>query len=277
MTAPTLIQTADGTEINVAEGTCEGCGQPMADHTCGGASGGGSVTYSRSTGAGTKRAPASAGPACPHCSGRLHMNLTAAAVNAECLTRQYSLDTGAMTDPYGRLPVLTLEMMGEIVEWAKTLASPPTYGKMESAAGGASTYAAMRPKTGRKKKMAPAAPGAQIQDMAADETVEATDGEALTKPKKSGKGKGKGKTKIVPNPEMDALAEGDSGVLESPETVIYDDGSITITNPFADAEELAVVVPEPVAESVKVNDEEKARSDRAARRAERKKLLAGKV
>jgi hypothetical protein len=185
------------------------------------------------------------------------------AINAECLNRQYSLDTGDMSNPNDRLPVLTVERMGDIFEWSKTLATPPTYGKMDSAAGGAGTYSGLRPKTGRKKKIAPAAPGAQIQDMAEGEAIDASEGPA--KPKKTRKGKSK-------------------AVLESPTTTVDVDENgeiVTTVNGEADQaisyEEAEAIVSGAVVPEPAENDEQKARADRAARRAERKKLLAGKV
>jgi hypothetical protein len=193
-TTPTKIMLANGEEIDATTGTCEGCGEPLASHKCG------SRASSVRSGSARRTDPLP----CPHCGGRLHMNLTAAAINAECLTRQYALDTGIMTDPMGRLPVLTLEMMGDINAWGKALADPPKYGKMESGAGGAATYAAMRPKTGRKKKAVAAAAGAKIEDLATEVTVEtAATAEPTGKKVKQGK-KGK-KPKASKTPPVEAL------------------------------------------------------------------------
>jgi hypothetical protein len=183
--------------------------------------------------------------------------MSGTAVNAECLTRQFSLDTGLMTDPNGRLPVLTLEMMADIVAWAKTLASPPTYGKIESAAGGAGTYSGLRVKTGRKKKVVPAAPGAQIQDMAADEEGVVAESETPVKTKKSRKGKGK--TTVIVSPAVDASEE-----------IVLDSEATNGSNAEDPAEDVASAV------EASVPDEEQARKDRAERRAARKALLAGK-
>src|SRR5678810_1027581 len=181
-----VIKLEDGTEVQGVDAVCEGCGSTLAEHAC---KGSGPVVsapvYVRRTG---PRAAPTDIPTCAHCGGRIHQNLSGAAVTSECIVRQYALDKGLITDPVtGRLPVATIEMWEEIVAWSKSLATPLTYGKMESAAGGAGTYSGLRPKTGRKKKVAPAAPGSQIQDMAEGETVE-VDGEA-----KPGKGKGRGK------------------------------------------------------------------------------------
>jgi hypothetical protein len=239
--------------MNGSDLVCEGCGSDLAGHSCGGAAGStGSVTYSRSTG---PRKPVSAHPTCAHCGGRVHFNMGATAVNAECLNRQYSLDVGEMTDPSARLPVLTIERMKEIVEWAGALASPPTYGKMESAAGGAGTYSGLRVKTGRKKKVVPAAPGAQIQDMAADEEGAVAESETPVKAKKSRKGKGK--TTVIVSPTVDASEE-----------IVLDADGIELTNGKDTVAEQAV--------EASVPDEEQARKDRAERRAARKALLAGK-
>lgn len=184
----TAIHLQDGTDIEAADVTCAGCGNPMSDHSCG--LGGGSVTYtSGRSGKGIPRKPASAKPRCPHCGGTLHNNESSAGVNGSCLNRQYSLDVGDMTDPDQTLPQFTLERMADVVAWAEGLAVRPSYGKMESAAGGAGTYAAIRPKTGRKKKVVAAAPGSQIQDIAEQEAANL---EAPTKSKKSKSKKSKG-------------------------------------------------------------------------------------
>jgi hypothetical protein len=255
MTSPAMVRLPDGSDINSADLTCESCGADMAGHACGGAAGTtGSVTYSRSTG---PRKPVSAHPTCAHCGGRVHFNMGATAVNAECLNRQYSLDVGEMTDPSARLPVLTIERMKDIVEWAAALASPPTYGKMESAAGGAGTYSGLRVKTGRKKKVAPAAPGAQIQDMAADEAINADESEAPVKAKKSRKGKGK--TTVIVSPTVDASEE-----------MVLDPEATNGSDVVEQAEEVAATA------EANVPNEEQARKDRAERRAARKALLAGK-
>lgn len=171
MTTPAVIRLPDGTDVDGETLLCEGCGSDVANHACaGGTATPSAPVYVRRTG---PRAPISSIPQCAHCGGRIHQNLSAAAVNAECLTRQYAMDTGLMTDPNARLPVLTLEMMKDIYEWGERLATPPTYGKMDSSAGGASTYAGLRPKTGRKTRATAAAPGSQIQDVA--KTIEVED------------------------------------------------------------------------------------------------------
>jgi len=197
----TNIHLPDGSDVAAQDATCGGCGSSMADHNCeaGGVSGG-SVTYSRS-GKGSKRTPAASKPPCPHCGAAMHFNMSATAINSECINRQYSLDQGHITDPYQRPPVMTLERMKEAAEWGLSLSKPLEYGGMESSAGGAGTYSAMRPKTGRKKKAAPADPGTQIQDMAdAEAEAIAFDGEAPapTKGKKGKKSKEIAEEIVVP-------------------------------------------------------------------------------
>lgn len=84
-------------------------------------------------------------PKCPHCGGRMHMNLPIASTNFECLWRQYNMATGGMTDPSDRFPAFTVTDIDPLNEWIKVRSrsrklGPLTYGKMESA-GGAATYA----------------------------------------------------------------------------------------------------------------------------------------
>lgn len=84
-------------------------------------------------------------PHCPHCGGRLHMNLPVATVNFECLWRQYNVETGGMSNPDERLPAFTASDMDPFNEWIKARSrsrkKPLTYGKMDSAGGAAATYA----------------------------------------------------------------------------------------------------------------------------------------
>lgn len=255
MTSPVLVRMPDGNDISGSDLTCEGCGSPLDGHACANGSGGGTMAtvaapvYVRRTG---PRAPVTSIPTCVHCGGRIHQNLSGAAVNAECITRQYALDTGLMTDPNGRLPVLTVEMMGEIATWATTLSAPLTYGKMVSAAGGAGTYAGLRPKTGRTKKATAAAPGAQIQDMAEGVEVPAEPSSAAeTKTRKNRKTKGEKKAE-----QNGTVAEAElAPVLETPEVI----GS--------EPEDTGVV-------DLAANSTEAARAERAAKRAARKAMLA---
>lgn len=270
MTSPAVVRLPDGSDVAGSELTCEGCGSDMAGHSCAGsgaAGSTGSVTYARRTG---PRAPVASIPVCVHCGGRIHQNLSAAAVNAECMTRQYALDTGMMTDPNGRLPVLTLEMMGDINAWGLGLSIPLTYGKMASSAGGASTYAGLRPKTGRRKKVVAAAPGSQIQDMADEESeaIMVNGDEGVTvKPKRVRK------PKIVARPasdfaDVEEIDEAVSnGVVPLPEILMHQ----------MDEDDAAAVAPEATSEQdeAPVEAEEQARQSRAERRAARKALLAG--
>lgn len=271
----TMVRMSDGTEISASDATCEGCGSSLADHSCGGATGGGSVTYTstRSTG---PRKPASAHPTCGHCGGRIHFNMSQTAVNAECMTRQYAVDPASgplMTDPNGRLPVLTLELMDQMVTWAKSLATPLTYGKMETAAGGAATYSGLRPKTGRKKKTAPAAPGAQIQDMAVDVEGTITFGEdseetPATKPKRTRKSKGPKVSKLTV--AEDGAASVESVDLEAAVEEATNGHESEITFPedsTADVEDSA-----PVASSAE-EPRKLTKEERAARRAARRAAL----
>lgn len=105
------------------------------------------VSVARRQATGARRSYEDA-PHCPHCNGRMHMNLPAGTINHECLWRQYSLETGAIATPDERVPVFTAEANDSFNDWIKARSrsrkKPLTYGKMESAGGGASTYAAMK-------------------------------------------------------------------------------------------------------------------------------------
>jgi hypothetical protein len=252
------IRLPNGDDLSASLATCEGCGSTMDEHSCGGAgTGGGSVTYTsaRSTG---PRKPKADRPPCAHCGGAMHFNMGATAVNAECVNRQYSVDIGEMTDPNAALPVLTLERMQKIVEWAARLSSPISYGKMASAAGGASTYSGLRPKTGRKKKAVAAAAGSKIEDLASEE-AEAISEEtpAPTKAKRSKTRKARAKL------EEEIVAQIDEGEDEQVGTVEdLDEGEV-----IAEAEE---ILEDPTEDEAPVVDsEETARDERARRREER--------
>lgn len=88
-------------------------------------------------------------PACPHC-GKLHWNAAGAAINMECLWRQYCLATGRMDSPYDRLPVFEEADMEPWTEWKntrkKSRKNPLAYGKMPAASGEVATYSALRAK-----------------------------------------------------------------------------------------------------------------------------------
>jgi hypothetical protein len=193
MSAPTMIRLSDGSEVDASSMTCEECGEPMGSHGCkNSAAPVAAPVATRSYG---PRKDPKARPLCPHCSGPVHFSMPGLLQNVECLTRQYCVDKGIMSDPFQRIPVGGLEILNDVVTWAGTLATKPTYGRMESAAGGAGTYASLRPKTGRKKKVIAAGEGEKIEDMAAK--VEATSAESeavaeaeeIVKPRKSRKDK----------------------------------------------------------------------------------------
>lgn len=90
-------------------------------------------------------------PHCPHCGGRMHMNLPGATVNFECLWRQFSVSNGSMSSPADRLPNFTAENFlpdSEMGQWVqartRSRKAPLSYGKMDVAGGGPATYAAAR-------------------------------------------------------------------------------------------------------------------------------------
>lgn len=182
MTASSVIMP-DGTKSDAHDIICEGCEKSLSEHSCGGA-----VTISTGAGAsvrsgGRKKDPADIVP-CPHCKGRMHMNLPAATVNFECFMRQYWTDVGVITDPLNqRLPVWALKDLKDATTWADDLATPILYGKMESAAGGSGTYASVRPKADpkpageRAKKRKAAAKGERIEDLAVEV---ASDGDGMS-------------------------------------------------------------------------------------------------
>lgn len=249
----TAIRLPNGDDLSANLATCEGCGSTMDEHSCGGAAGGGgSVTYTRRSGP-TARIPITAAPTCPHCGGRLHQNGAGIEVNAACLARQYALDSGKMANPFDKIPVYlaTIEGLKEIVDWAQALSTPPSYGKMASAAGGAGTYAGMRPKTGRKKKAVAAAAGSKIEDLASEE-AEALAEEAPA-PVKAKRGR-KPKAPKVVAPIV---------VAEDDEIEDLDEDEV-----IAEAEE---ILEEPVAPVV--DPQETARAEREERRRRRKELL----
>lgn len=98
----------------------------------------------------TKRKAPEEHPACPHCGGKMHWNAAGAAINMECLWRQYCLATGRMDSPYDRLPVFEEADMEPWTEWKntrkKSRKNPLAYGKMATASGEVATYSALRAK-----------------------------------------------------------------------------------------------------------------------------------
>lgn len=265
MSAPTLVRMSDGHDIEGSSLTCEGCGSDVASHTCvGEETPAPTVVRTRSTG--PRKAPTEH-PECPHCHGRIHFSMSGTAINAECLTRQYAVDKGLMTDPNGRLPVLTLEMMKEIHDWGISLSVPPTYGKMESAAGGAATYSGLRPKTGRKKKVQAAGPGAQIQDIADGIEVELDDDEVVPVAPKAKKTR---KPKVNPASETGEEVNMDYAALETEVAAYYAD---TPEKPVFVGEVPLDEYVEQQAEAEALDPEEEKRQRREERKARRKALL----
>jgi hypothetical protein len=179
------VMFPDGTEIDANGATCEACGESLANHGCSSSGSGAPVTVVTTRSYGPRKRVEER-ESCPHCRGVRHFNMGASAVNAECLNRQFSVDVGEIASPNDRLPVMTLDRMERIVAWGKALTTPPSYGKMESAAGGAATYSAARPKTGRKKKAVAAAAGERIEDIAGSVEAPAPKGK---KSASSGKGR----------------------------------------------------------------------------------------
>jgi hypothetical protein len=254
MTANQVI-LPDGTKSDAHDIICEGCEKAVSEHSCGG-----SVTITTGAAApvrssAPRKAAADIVP-CPHCKGRMHMNLPAATVNFECFMRQYWTDTGVITDPLSqRLPVWTVEDLENAIAWSKTLATPITYGKMESAAGGSGTYSSTRPKADpkekseRPKKRKAAAAGERIEDMVSEVADDggdlgSIDGEAPADPVKEGKSKRSRKNKAP----LAAVAEATLEVNEEP-VISFED---TAEEPPADLE-----------------------AERERKRAERRRILAG--
>jgi hypothetical protein len=192
----------------------------------------------------------------------MHFNMSGTAVNAECIVRQYALDKAIISDPNQKIPVLTIELLGDIADWSKTLSTPLTYGKMESSAGGAGTYSGLRPKTGRKKKAVAAAAGSRIEDMADGVEVEA----AAPTPKKSRKRTKKGAT------DEAAAVEAAEEIVSAPILADADPDPSELDEYEApavfDVEEPVTATEEPAPTTAE---------DRAERRRQRKALLAGKA
>jgi hypothetical protein len=122
---------------------CPGCGAPMDGHMSPSSSGlvaNPTVVreYVRGTG---PRKVATAHPECPHCKGRIHFNMGATAINAECLWRQYLVGVGKLA-PKDKLPEMYLSNMLEMAEWYEAeikLGQSFDYGK-----SGGGTYSTRR-------------------------------------------------------------------------------------------------------------------------------------
>lgn len=157
--ASTNVRLPDGSEMDATRLTCEGCGESVDNHSCGSAGGAApAVVYSRSTG---KRKDPRERPLCPHCNGPVHFSMPGGLQNDECIMRQYYVSNGTIADAFQRLPVW--DASTGVIAQTQARDEGWKYGRMESAAGGAGTYAALRPKTGRRK----AGKGEKIEDMAA--------------------------------------------------------------------------------------------------------------
>lgn len=140
----TNVRLPDGSEAASSAVVCEGCGESMDNHSCGaGGVAPASVVYSRSTG---KRKDPRERPQCPHCLGPVHFSMPGGLQNTECIMRQFFVSAGVMPDAYQRLPIWTADTLEAAARWAQT--NSKSYGRMESATGGAGTYAALRPKKG---------------------------------------------------------------------------------------------------------------------------------
>jgi hypothetical protein len=175
------------------------------------------------------------------------------------------MDKGDITDPNQRPPVLTIERMGDIFNWGQTLATPVTYGGMVHSAGGAGTYSASRPKTGRKKKAVAAAPGSQIQDMADEEAAAV----AATKPKSKRKSKGLKVTRVQAHKDGSITSESVdaeivNGVAVPVDELPQEEAAV------AEAEEILAESPFEAPSA----DEDAAREARAEKRRLRKEKLA---
>lgn len=161
----TNVRLPDGSETPSSSVICEGCGSSMDNHACGGAAPAPTIVTSRSTG---KRKDPHERPLCPHCGGAVHFSMPGSLQNMECILRQYGVSTGAMSDPFQRIPLLPAITLAAAAEWAAK--EGKTYGRMESAAGGSGTYTSLRPKVApedRKPRARKAGKGEKIEDMAA--------------------------------------------------------------------------------------------------------------
>lgn len=200
--AASKVMMPDGTEENTADMICEDCDKPVSQHTCvstasAGGSGGSGATVVTSRSTGVRKDP-KARPQCPHCGGAVHFSMPGSLQNLECLLRQMYVDQGIIADPFARLPVGGIDQVREVVTWYDSLRTPVTYGRMESAAGGAGTYSALRPKSDptekkpRAKKQKAAEAGEKIEDLA--KTVASTDTGEVKAAKK-----GKSKKQAAPS------------------------------------------------------------------------------
>lgn len=273
--ASNMVKLPDGSEQDASTLICEGCEKSISEHSCGG-----SVTITTGGGAGRstgpRKAPATR-PVCPHCNGAVHFSMPGGLQNLECAMRQYFMDTKVIADPNARLPIYGLSEIAAMLAWNATLATPITYGRMESAAGGAGTYASLRPKADpkpageRAKKRKAAEKGERIEDLAAAAMADddgmsdngddlggsAADGAVVVaayekQAKRNRKGKGPKVTKIDPDGAVSTVSLEDA-VDEAKQQMDQDPGQMTVD-------------PEPV---------EDPEAERARKRAERRAILAG--
>lgn len=157
----TVVSTANikaAQEVDLHELQCSACNSSLDGHKC--------PSQRRLTGA---RKAVSERPQCPHCGGRIHFNLGAALVNAECLFRQFYVSSGKMDDPNSRLPVFTLDTIGDMNKWKRRQEQDGVeirYGTMETAGGAATgSWAGLR--ASQKPEKEEAAPGTRVEDVAA--------------------------------------------------------------------------------------------------------------
>ena len=256
----TMVKLPDGSEVNGADATCEDCGKPVSDHSCGGS--GGTVVVSGATRSTGPRKKPEERPPCPDCGGAVHFSMPGGLQNVECIMRQWYLDNEVIKTPNDRLPLYGLDDLAEAVEWAKDLKDPITYGRMESAAGGSGTYASLRPKAEkvpdgkRKRKAKPAAAGEKIEDLAAEAEEDlalAPAAVATEEPKRRRKGRA-APVEAIPEPVPATRARRTRPV------------AAPVVDPTVTADANAVNKPTPITTS---------QQEREERRAKRRALLAG--
>lgn len=146
---------------------------------------------------------------CPHCQGRLHMNLAAATINFECLWRQFCLATNLMEKPDERLPVFTVAHIEPLNEWAakraRSRSNPLGYGKMTADGSPPATYAGVKVasksedtedtkkivrKSAREAMQTAVAPAKSVKGTKTKSVAPVAALAAPAKPVKSGKSKG---------------------------------------------------------------------------------------
>jgi hypothetical protein len=193
MLVPPLTGTAVGgpplvASLDLHEILCDECGEPMDEHSHP-TSATSSSTIVRTTG---PRKKAADRPPCPHCGGPIHWNESGGKVNFECLLRQRLVAVGDVKDPLTeRLPVSSAGDIVTLGEWIKEQSAAGAelqYGKMDSASGGAGTFAKLRPKAPPKATPTIAPPVAP-STVASIESVAASSDVAEALPKRARKAK----------------------------------------------------------------------------------------